>query len=685
MAQTFTPNYNISELVNAKLASSGLTEKDGKLLGVKGLPAEKAHELGGPAVPCLYIPYFQAENPSQLFRTGPADPPFYRLRWLVQPAARDDRKYIQPADTPPAAYFPTNAETLSWPDLIQDPSQRLFITEGELKAAKAQACGYPCIGLGGVWSFQSKKRHLTFLPELDRIVWARRDVTIIFDSDIGEKSDVQQAFRRLHARLLERGACVSLMILPGVLKEGKTGLDDYLLEYESLDELEDTKVGAPAARSLWNLNDDYAIVSQQEGSVVVKATGKLITVKGFRSRFGKLPIFLPTGKDRKVEEKDLVESWLAWPPAERVADTTFLPGESPRSVVRIGSEQYYNSWQGWGVEPREGDCTLFLELVAHLFHGSKPEDMAWFLSWLAWPLQHPGVKMATSVVLNSPHHGVGKTFLGEIMGEIYGPAFGMISQLSLEGSFNEWAVNKQFVMGDDISGSDKKREMDLLKKMITQKTITVNQKNVRTFDIPDTINYLWTTNRGDAFYLEDGDRRFFVQDVIVGPRDDAFYSLLRYWLDHENGAAAVFHYLLNHDASNFNPQARAPLTEGKIQMLRAVKSDFSAWVQDLTSSFDDMVETTHLDASRDLFTLNEILASYRLGLGDDSNKISARLLGIKLREQGIHWLHQGQRFTGPGGKDRYYPLKNFEYWRTASPEAVKQHLDKAAKPPGAKY
>src|SRR5690606_17830809 len=153
----------------------------------------------------------------------------------------------------------------------------------------------------------------------------------------------------------------------------------------------------------------------------------------------------------------------------------------------------------------------------------------------------PGVKMFSSAVVYGIKHGTGKSLIGYTLGRIYGKNFTEIKQKDLHSQFNEWAEARQFVMGDDITGSDKRHDADILKTLITQQELRINPKYVSSYVVPDCINYFFTSNQPDAFFLEDDDRRFFVHEVKVGPLPEEFYMDYELWL-HTGGAAAVFHY-----------------------------------------------------------------------------------------------------------------------------------------------
>jgi hypothetical protein len=82
---------------------------------------------------------------------------------------------------------------------VMDPRVPLLITEGIRKADAAISHGGCCVALLGVWNWRGKDQHGTtrMLPEFERIPLRDRAVSLVFDSDLLEKSSVAQALIRL--------------------------------------------------------------------------------------------------------------------------------------------------------------------------------------------------------------------------------------------------------------------------------------------------------------------------------------------------------------------------------------------------------------------------------------------------------------------------------------------------------
>lgn len=667
------------DLAFAKLATSGLAPEDFATLRLDvTAQANRLYQYFKP-LPALVIPYYDPFRPTERLRGWPGWPPFYRIRYLADDTSfaaqteKKPRRYANPPDAGVCAYFPPGF--VDWPTLLSDPTEPLIITEGELKAAKACREGYPTVGLGGVYNYRSSKLGLTFLAELEAITWVQRHVYLAFDSDFRTNEMVCAALNDLAEELMKRGAVPHLTPLPDVVDGGKTGLDDFLVARpaeELADLLHDRSTPLTLSRALWRLNDEVVYV-RDPGFVLVRASGQQLSPAAFKDH-----AFATLNHAEQVVHKDgslglrpasAAARWLTWQLRAEVDGITYRPGK-PRLIEARGRREW-NRWRGWGVEPKAGDVTPFTQLLDHLFAGAEPAAREWFVRWCAFPLQYPGTKLFTTAVLWGRRHGTGKSLVGHTLGAIYGENFKEIGQAQLHSERNEWAIDKQFVLGDDVTGSDKRDDADRLKRMITQKTITVDPKYIPSYSIPDLINYLLTSNQPDLVFLEDDDRRNFIHEVMVGPLEEGFYVDYVLWLE-SGGAAAVFDYLLNVDLGDFNPGAPALMTAAKRRMIQDVKSDLGGWVSRLQQDPDAVLRAGQMAVPGDLFTNRQLLLLYD---PDGRTRTTANGLGRELRRAGVPLFAGGQLVQTPDGRDRVYVVRHAERW-VVDPDvaAAERHL-----------
>lgn len=693
-----------SAVALAKLASSGLTGADARKLRFEERTALQVVDLG-PGFELragLYLPYLDPLTQKPL-----GDPPFFRLRYLAAASsafgedtsvhynakgkARKSRRYAQAIRSGVYAYFPP--AFIDWGATLPDPEVPLLITEGELKAAKACKEGYACIGLGGVDSFSRRQRGVDLLPELEAIVWEKRAVYIVYDSDAATNPDVQRALLRLAATLGRRGALTYEVRLPDVVPDGKTGLDDFFVaggNFETLIETLDRQVLTDYTH-LFTINDQAALIRELNG-VVDQRTQKVMKLETFHTAYATMRFTQRTinAKGEPVEKVVQASSeWVRWPLRAEAGSLTYLPQAVDAPFDRFVphpsgdvSLSQYNAWSGWGCAPVADECPLFLRLIDHLFTGAEPGAKEWFLRWLAFPIQHPGAKLYSAAVLWSLKTGVGKSLIGEIMGKIYGENYGKIGNKQLRASFNEWAARKQFILGDEITGSEKRELADLLKDMITQTKVEINLKYLNPYTVPDCLNYLFTSNHPDAFLLDEEDRRFFVHEITVPALDDEFYAELTLQLASQRGPdcpGSIMNYLLHLDLAGFGAQERAPMTTSKRNMIEVSRSDLGSWIRALRDDPDGTLRVNGVPSRFDLWTSKDLLVVYD---PDGSTRVKAVHIGMELARAGFGQANGGQPVRGADGRlARYYVVRHAERWSSATPAELTAHLkgeDRAA-------
>lgn len=664
------------KLAVAKLASSGLTPGDIEALGMQVLTGPETAGIHSSfrSAASLKINYYHPVTGAPL-TARPGWDPFFRLRYLEDAGESNGKplRYTQLPEAGCCAYFPT---TINWKEVFDDLDQSIIITEGELKAAKTCDVGLPCIGLGGVWNFLSTKAWVGFLKELELVPWVKRRVYIIYDSDAVTKPNVIEALNKLAQELELRGAIPFTVLLPDVLDGGKTGLDDYLV-HRSLEELvrliQHSRQCLTLAQPLWDLNNEVAVVREPHAILEMK-TGSLISPGAFKDSLyanRRVPeMLLKDDGSLSLKQQPLAATWLKWPFRREVGTLVYEPGQP-----RITEGNDWNMWERWGVLPAKGNMNPFFELVKHLFSTVGPEDMRWFLQWCAYPIQYPGTKLYTCVAIHGRKQGTGKSLLFYTLGKIYGPNFTEIKKEHLQGQFNSWSKYKQLILADDVTGHDKRDLADKLKALVTQKENRINTKYVPDYTMKDCVNWAFTSNAPDAFFLEDDDRRFFVHEVTVDPLPDKFFEIYDEWLwKSDKGAAAVHHYLKNLSLEGFNPRARALETSSKLRMIALGRSDLDEWVEKLKLDPESVLRVQKQKLARDLYTARELLALYD---PTGSHKVTSNGMARALRRAGFHQALEGSPIRTDHGTDRYFVVRNFNTWRKATMSAMRHHLKQA--------
>lgn len=654
---------NLYDQIKKDLEASGLVKHDIKKLQISALTAKQIKALSG--IDCLggyKIVYPQLNN-----KNGKS---FYRVKLFHEEAKKNPlrksekeikkTKYWQPSNSLPHLYFNPLA---NWNNVAKDIAKPIIITEGEKKALKATQEGFTTIALGGVYSFKCKRLNQSLIDDFNLINWQQREVTIIYDSDLLTNPMVRQAQLELAEQLTELGAFVHIgQILPDNIND-KMGLDDMFVKYgkKTMDRI--NRIEVEQCAKLYAMNDELAYIENPSSLYLINKkqfiTPNLATTLHFANQF------YTTTKNDKLVKKPVIKDWLEWTHRRTHNAVEYAPGQ-PRVIP---DNNNLNLWHGWGVEPAKGTVRPFLNLLDHIF-ADNHDFKKWFLQWLAYPIQNPGYKMLNCVLLWSLQTGTGKSFIGYIMGDLYGREnFSVVDQEQLHSSFNDWAAHKQFILGEEITGVERRKDADRIKNMITRETITVNKKFQPAYTIKDCANYLFTSNHPDAFMLERHDRRFAVHEIKTDRQSADFYRKVDKWR-REGGVSALHHYLLTRvNCSNFNPYDESIFTDDKQNMIDLSMSDVDMFCELLAKDPKQVLLAGGEEIERDLYTLEELLNFYD---PQQALKTSRIALSKSLRRAGIYKCKVTS--TASGSKN-LFAVRNVDYWKRATHSERAGHYD----------
>ena len=255
-------------------------------------------------------------------------------------------------------------------------------------------------------------------------------------------------------------------------------------------------------------------------------------------------------------------AWMEHPERQivRMSEVGFDPSESDPAIT-------CNLYGGWPTTPVAGKCDKLLELLWYMTERevARQELNDWVLRWIAYPIQNPGAKLKTTLVLHGPQ-GTGKNLFFEALMGIYGPYGRVIDQPAIEDKFNDWASKKLFLIADEVvARSDIYHVKNKLKAFITGDWIRINPKNVAAYDEKNHVNLVFLSNEAHPVQLEEDDRR---HAVIWTPDKlpPAFYSEVA--AEIRNGGIAALHdYLLKVDMSDFTPATLPPYTAAKRELV----------------------------------------------------------------------------------------------------------------------
>jgi putative DNA primase/helicase len=230
-----------------------------------------------------------------------------------------------------------------------------------------------------------------------------------------------------------------------------------------------------------------------------------------------------------------------------------------------------NLYGGLALHPIKGDCADLLALLMHLLSESADTDagivevLNFVLNWLAFPLQHPGAKMATALVIHGPQ-GSGKSLFFEAYSRIFGEYAKTIGQAQLESRYNDWLSRALLLVCEEIVASNELTHYkNALKSFVTATKLQIETKFQQVRTENNHANFVFLSNDSRPLSLEKDDRRHLV--IYCPPKlEKDFYTKVYESLD-QGAVEAFYEFLLSRDLGDFHAHSLPPMTNAKRELV----------------------------------------------------------------------------------------------------------------------
>ncbi len=257
-----------------------------------------------------------------------------------------------------------------------------------------------------------------------------------------------------------------------------------------------------------------------------------------------------------------------------IDDLTYLPG----GELHIEEEgiSYLNLWKDPKIKPIEGDGSIFIDHIKYLFPDER--DRKIFMNWFACNIQQPEVKIMYAVLIIGAQ-GIGKSFLAQVASLCLGK--GNVAKPyseEIHENFTGWMKGASLGIIEEVMYKDKFELMNKLKPIITQPELRIREMRREAYSLPNRLNLLMFTNHDDALSLENDDRRYAILKSDAKKKEHSYYKKLFAWLKEPETAGKLLNYFLNYDLSDFEPEANAPMTDAKEDMIASSRTGLEEWV-----------------------------------------------------------------------------------------------------------
>ena len=513
------------------LAARWIDRKHADAALLKRVPDHEGRDhLGQPRKDCsgLFIPYLTPDvDNMRAFRIRRDHP--------EMESGKPTGKYLTPRGQRNCLYFMPGTE----PAALKDPSIPIILTEGEFKtiALARLACHNTAaalflpVGISGVWNWKGVIGKTTdangarvdekgVIPDISRIEWQGRRVTIAFDADSAHNSQVKAARYMLSRELRSRGAEVGF--LEWNEARGK-GIDDWLANdgpeavLKAIDAVDFNRTTGWRAKLKCSeggkpkpllMNADIALR-------YCPAWEGVLAFDEFRQKV-RIIAPAPIGGEVPRDWNDADDTRAAiWMQGEGIELGRDIVGAA---VQAIALENTVHPLRDWLLSVH-WDGTGRVDTWLTEFLGAKPSEYVasvgrmWLISAVARVMK-PGCKVDTMLILESPQ-GRGKSRALRILAgdEYFCDSMPDIrnkdAQLQLFGSWIiEWGEL------DAMS----RAETTAVKDFVSRQTEKLRRPYGRhTEEVPRQCVFAGTTNKDDYLKDETGNRRFW--PVKVGRID----------------------------------------------------------------------------------------------------------------------------------------------------------------------
>lgn len=275
-----------------------------------------------------------------------------------------------------------------------------------------------------------------------------------------------------------------------------------------------------------------------------------------------------------AQGKDVVDFWLASPDRRMVNSdqVVFDPTES------CGHE-CVNLFRGMPAKPKtDASCDKLIQLL-HYLCGEDDAVHHWVLKWAAYPLQNPGAKMQTAIVMHGKE-GAGKNLWWNTLRDIYGRYGSLITQSELESDYNAWMSQRLFLIANEVvSRHELRHYIGRLKNLITESPLPISEKYLPLRYEDNHMNMVFLTNELQALQIAPDDRRYM---VIRTPekREEAYYAEIVAELN-AGGREALHRYLLEYECLEFDAHTKPLRTAAKDDLIELGLSSTQYFQQEL--------------------------------------------------------------------------------------------------------
>lgn len=251
-----------------------------------------------------------------------------------------------------------------------------------------------------------------------------------------------------------------------------------------------------------------------------------------------------------------------------------------KQIYQEEDNLYYNIYE----KPKlynfseKGDFESIKKVIMNLVSNDE-QGYLYFCSWLAWQIQNPTKRLATSIIFQG-EQGTGKTLLcNHVLRYIFGKNFAEINQSDINKEYNDYIMGKQLIVANEVIYSNSHTSTsDRLKNYVTDKYVSINRKYRDSMNVINYAHWIFTSNNQVPIKIERGDRRYTVfKSKKLGPEGFELYQKLSM----DNDEVKHFLYYLQNLDITFDLVNTPYITSAKEDIIDATSNSVESFINSI--------------------------------------------------------------------------------------------------------
>ena len=225
------------------------------------------------------------------------------------------------------------------------------------------------------------------------------------------------------------------------------------------------------------------------------------------------------------------------------------------------------------------------------------------MKWIGHALKFPAEKSIMPTIIGV--EGSGKTKLFDFIELLVGRSKYLKTtkpDRDIWGNFNGLMANAYFVYLDELSLKQTQEAEGVIKDLITNKTIVINNKGDKTYTISSFHKFGASTNNESPIKTVKGDRRNFIFEASGEKKGDyAYFEELSNYMENPKIQLLFYEYVTNLPGINNFAQTDIPITNYQSILQESNRSEIDLFMEHYVNQNQDKDETVIL--SKELFDL----------------------------------------------------------------------------------